>query len=242
VKEPGRSAGPALSLASAGGPDAALRHAARHAPGREAPADRVAAGPPTGQPALPDHGRLPLPAADASPTAAPAASAAAPDPAQALARPEWPARLELGAVPLRLDQALQPPPQQTAQPQAIAAQITLAVGEAREPRLEIRLDPPELGRVQIHLQPHETGLKAVLVAERPETQDLLRRHAETLTRDLGEAGYDNVQLEFGNGRRPADDERRPVLAFAEPSAEPSAPILPAPPRPMPVAGGLDIRL
>jgi hypothetical protein len=37
----------------------------------------------------------------------------------------------------------------------VAGQITLAVTQAAQPQVELRLDPPELGRVQIRLNPTE---------------------------------------------------------------------------------------
>ena len=133
-----------------------------------------------------------------------------------------------------------------AQAQAIAGQITLAVGTTRDRRVEIRLDPPELGRVQIQLTPTDGGLQAVVLAERPETQDLLRRHAEVLARDLGDAGYGEVSLDFAAGGQTETREQetraeaRPAFGASERPA--TAADAPAPARRRPAAGGLDIRL
>jgi hypothetical protein len=132
-------------------------------------------------------------------------------------------------------------------PQALAGQITLAVGRATTDRsVEIRLDPPELGRVQIHLRPTETGLQATVLAERPETHDLLRRHAELLARDLGAAGFRDVSLDFAAGGQtaPGRDEARAAIVAANAAADvpPEAAVQPAPARRDVVAGGLDIRL
>ncbi len=84
-------------------------------------------------------------------------------------------------------------------PQAVVGQLAFAVGQTHDRRVEIRLDPPELGRVQIHLKPIDGGVQAVVLADRPETQDLLRRHADQLARELGEAGYGSVSLDFAAG-------------------------------------------
>jgi flagellar hook-length control protein FliK len=56
-------------------------------------------------------------------------------------------------------------------------------------RFEIRLDPPELGRIDVHLNVDRHGnVASRLVVERPETLDLLRRDAPTLERALESAG------------------------------------------------------
>ena len=122
----------------------------------------------------------------------------------------------------------------------------MAIGRASDERVEIRLDPPELGRVQIHLTRHDGAIQAVVLADRPETQDLLRRHAEVLARELGEAGYDNVSLDFGGGEAQARRDEAPGIDWAEAwpvqAAAPEA--APAVPRRLrrPAAGLLDIRL
>lgn len=100
--------------------------------------------------------------------------------------------------------------QQAVQPQAVLGQITLAMSKSKDKTVEIRLDPPELGRVHIQLTQTEHGLRASVMAERPETHDLLRRHADALARDLGAAGYDKVSLDFSAGQRqaPREDEQK----------------------------------
>ena len=108
----------------------------------------------------------------------------------------------------------------------MAGQLAVAIGRSPDrDRLEIRLDPPELGRVQIHLIRHDGALQALVMADRPETQDLLRRNAEALARELGEAGYDSVSLDFAGGEARAgrDDQRAMDWAQLTPgSAEATA--------------------
>jgi flagellar hook-length control protein FliK len=56
-------------------------------------------------------------------------------------------------------------------------------------RFEIRLDPPELGRIHVRLDIDRNGdITSRLVADRPDTLDLLRRDASTLERALNDAG------------------------------------------------------
>ncbi|WP_424934563.1 flagellar hook-length control protein FliK [Amaricoccus macauensis] len=87
----------------------------------------------------------------------------------------------------------------TARPQTVAQQLSVAVSSAQNGQVEVRLDPAELGRVQIQLQTSEDGVRAVVMAERAETQDLLRRNSDVLTRDLEEAGFNSISLDFTGG-------------------------------------------
>jgi hypothetical protein len=113
-------------------------------------------------------------------------------------------------------------------------------------RVELRLDPPELGRVAIDLRIDDGAVAASVSAERPETLDLLRRHADALQRELASAGFDRATLAFsdrGDGRQGSGrgfDGAHAALGEPEPAA--SA----APPRASAIARGpldrLDIRL
>lgn len=56
-------------------------------------------------------------------------------------------------------------------------------------RFQLRLDPPELGRVEVRMEISSEGkLTAVIAVERPETLDLLQRDARALERSLEDAG------------------------------------------------------
>jgi flagellar hook-length control protein FliK len=58
-------------------------------------------------------------------------------------------------------------------------------------QFDIRLDPPELGRVQVRLSIDATGkAEAHLSADQPQTLDLLQKDAPALARALREAGLD----------------------------------------------------
>jgi hypothetical protein len=120
--------------------------------------------------------------------------------------------------------------------------VGAAIAAARDgDRVELRLDPPELGRVSIDIRIEDGRLSAVLGAERPETLDLMRRHADALQRELSAAGYDRAQLSFGGGDADArrDPGPPPRAAAPYPEAGPAA----APPAPRRDGqGGLDIRL
>ncbi len=61
-------------------------------------------------------------------------------------------------------------------------------------QFDIRLDPPELGRVDVRLSIDASGkAEAHLTADQPQTLDLLQKDAPALTRALREAGLDVSQ-------------------------------------------------
>ncbi len=79
-----------------------------------------------------------------------------------------------------------------------AAQLVAAIRtEAKTGNIEVRLDPPEMGRVRINLSIETAdAVKAVLTVERPETLDHLRRNMSQFIDDLKMAGFASVDLEF----------------------------------------------
>lgn len=85
-------------------------------------------------------------------------------------------------------QAAQPHP--TAQ--HVAATITKAAKDGQSKTLNLRLDPPDLGRLDIRLEfgKDSKKLKAVMVIEKPETYLMLQRDAQTLERSLQQAGLE----------------------------------------------------
>lgn len=233
---PGAAAAPATAAKSAGRAAAEPIVAPAPPPAPEAQAE------PGAKPPDPAEGAAQLrTAAPAAPRAgglegpAPAAPVPVPDPAAAGAAWRLAQATSHGAEAIHA-------PKVSARPRDVAEQITLAVANAAEPRVELRLDPPELGRVQIRLTPTEAGLQAVVLADRPETQDFLRRNAEILRLELTEAGYGAVSLEFSAGQDAAPRDQgegtRRAFAFGEsgPVAQAAAP------RPAAGPGGLDIRL
>jgi flagellar hook-length control protein FliK len=64
-----------------------------------------------------------------------------------------------------------------------------ARAQAGRNRFEIRLDPPELGRVDVRLDVDRSGqVTSRLVVDRPDTLEALRRDAGDLERALQQAG------------------------------------------------------
>lgn len=116
--------------------------------------------------------------------------------------------------------------------------------------VDVALHPEELGRVRLSFSPAEAGLTITIQADRPETLDLLRRHADLLGNDLRQQGFGTISFEFGaqggrDGR--GADTRMPALSSAETAAaegpvqnDPVSPAIPT--LQTPLSGGLDLRL
>ncbi|WP_161862983.1 flagellar hook-length control protein FliK [Algicella marina] len=71
--------------------------------------------------------------------------------------------------------------------------------------VEIRLDPPELGKVRISMSGNEASLTANVFVERAEVEALLRRNADVLHSALSEAGFDGLSLNFGGAAEDLPD-------------------------------------
>lgn len=106
----------------------------------------------------------------------------------------------------------------------LAAQIA-AKFQNGERRFEIRMDPPELGRIEVKLQVgNDNRVQAMLSAERPETLNDLRQYARELERALEESGLqldtDGLSFELSQGeedqsQNPEGSGRFSSLEFAE---------------------------
>ncbi|MFK7761930.1 MAG: flagellar hook-length control protein FliK [Roseobacter sp.] len=84
-------------------------------------------------------------------------------------------------------------------PTLIARQIAEAMQRLPDRPVEISLNPKELGKVRMSVSPFEAGITVNIVAERPETLDLMRRNIEQLVREFQSIGYDNINFAFSQG-------------------------------------------
>ena len=78
----------------------------------------------------------------------------------------------------------------------------LAIAIATDPgtgALDVALSPDELGPLHLHVTTEGDTLRIALTVERPDTLDLLRRHADQLLSDLRQAGFGGATLSFGQG-------------------------------------------
>lgn len=133
----------------------------------------------------------------------------------------------------------EPTQSQSAIPVAHADLGVLAVKIAAKSRqgdrhFDIRLDPPELGRIDVHLFVDQSGrAQAHLSADKPHTLELLQRDSAELRRGLKDAGLDlsNSGLNFslkGQEQRdgtphfmPRSRQATPALVEAPTAARPS---------------------
>lgn len=80
----------------------------------------------------------------------------------------------------------------------VSAQLVAAIQRGpTDKSLDLTLNPAELGRVRISLTPGDAGIVVTIVAERPETLDLMRRHVDTLAQDFLGLGYGRAEFNFG---------------------------------------------
>lgn len=91
---------------------------------------------------------------------------------------------------------------------AVAQQIAASVIRASGDRVEVRLDPPELGRVALSFQIRDDLVIAHVSADKSETSDLLRRNGDDLQRALKESGFGDVELDFSGGGEAQEGQAR----------------------------------
>ncbi|WP_111734727.1 flagellar hook-length control protein FliK [Roseovarius amoyensis] len=131
---------------------------------------------------------------------------------------------------------------------AITPQIAAAVQASGDRSVEIVLSPVELGKVRITLSPGEAGMAVNILADRPETLDLLRRHADLLAQDFRELGYGGTEFSFGSDSRSTGQERGAVPGAAAAQGDSGLPVTAQDDTPRQLAGRLapdgrmDIRL
>lgn len=127
-------------------------------------------------------------------------------------------------------------------PKSFPAALAHSVTASGHARAELILEPVELGRMRFEFVTQGDRVQINLTAERLETLDLLRRHAEELRQEFRASGLDTGTLNFSQWGQPA--KHQPRSEFAD------ATDLPLPPQPVPLAApqarangaGLDLRL
>jgi len=110
-------------------------------------------------------------------------------------------------------------------------------------QVEIALRPEELGSVRMALSFNETGAVVIVAAERAETLDLLRRHADALADALRDLSHSSVGFSFGDMKQDADPQAASDASQGDPLADPqTSQHLPAAPALRLTTSGLDLRL
>lgn len=133
-------------------------------------------------------------------------------------------------------------------PPQVARQIaTAAASMARDPSVpvDIALDPPELGRVRLSLVEVNGAMTLSIIAERPETVELMRRHLVLLADEFARQGLDAPSVNISGGGQGGRDADRHDQSFSQGRliADRAAPE----PMPAPIVrhgadGALDLRL
>ena len=145
--------------------------------------------------------------------AEPRAAAAAPADKQpeppSAAQPAPAARVDLVAAPRVVQVGYQTSQQQLNLPQ-LAFELVRQVQDGNT-RFQIRLDPPELGKIDVRLDIDASGkVNARLTVEKAETLDLMQRDQRGLERALQQAGLDGARtsLEFSLRQNPFSGGQR----------------------------------
>ncbi|NPD17518.1 hypothetical protein HOY34_20245 [Xinfangfangia sp. D13-10-4-6] len=92
-------------------------------------------------------------------------------------------------------------------PAHLPSQITQSIVNTGGTTTEIRLSPEELGSLRIEVATDGDRVSLTLLAERPDTLDLLRRHADRLMAEFRAAGFNEAAMEFGT-LNPGDGQQQ----------------------------------
>lgn len=94
-------------------------------------------------------------------------------------------------------------------------------------RFDIRLDPPEMGRIDIRMEVRKDGqVAAHMTVDRPETLDLLQRDARALQQALNNAGLqaDSDSLNFSLRDQSSESDRRDFASGERGAGNPDMPV------------------
>lgn len=141
--------------------------------------------------------------AEVRPPAAAAAAVVEQAEPQAVTQPAQLGRADAVAAPRVVQAGYQTSQQQLNLPQ-LAFEVVRQASEGNT-RFQIRLDPPELGKIDVRLEIDRSGqVNARLTVEKSETLDLMQRDQRGLERALQQAGLDGAKtnLEFSLKQNP----------------------------------------
>ncbi|WP_170383882.1 flagellar hook-length control protein FliK [Ruegeria atlantica] len=127
---------------------------------------------------------------------------------------------------------------------AVANQIATLVSARGQPgTIEVALNPEELGRVSIVLNGREDGLHMTILAERPETLDMMRRHLSVLETEFQNFGLGDLSIDLGTSSdaQHDDSETGESRNLSDSQPEPAPAAGPSIPKLGP-DGRIDIRL
>ena len=114
-------------------------------------------------------------------------------------------------------------------PESVAPIVAAHAHSPNVGPLEIVLNPQELGHLRFEIRHSGEQVSVLLTAERPETLDLMRRHADQLVTELRQSGFSDASLSFGQWAQGGDAPYQPIPA--DDDAENAPQIVPFTPRP-----------
>jgi len=92
---------------------------------------------------------------------------------------------------------------------SVIGQITQNIPAKDGTITEMSLDPAKLGKVRLRLHTTDIGVQLQIIAERPETTDLMRRHLPALTAEFQDLGYQNIGFSFSDSRQNHSNQETP---------------------------------
>jgi len=97
---------------------------------------------------------------------------------------------------------------------SIAQQLVATITNQDSTRSEIQLNPKELGSVRMQLFVQDSTISLTILAERQETNDLMRRNIETLTEEFQQLGFESITFAFSENHdaRENNQDERPFAA------------------------------
>ncbi len=136
-------------------------------------------------------------------------------------------RMESASLGIGLARDL-PKPAQAETARAIAAQINDVMMRRGDGGFELALHPEELGRVRVLMKPTEGAMTLAIVAERPETLDLMRRHIDQLAAEFRDMGYSAVHVDLSGAGNDKGDSQTGYGATSDSSDDDGDLAAPAP--------------
>ncbi len=123
-----------------------------------------------------------------------------------------------------------------------ANQIAAAINSQQGRATEIALSPKELGRVRLSITAIDSTITVNILAERPETTDLLRRHIDALAHEFQSLGYEDISFAFGGDAQSNSDPDTADQNFAGSATDSTVGQDIVPPSGPQSNSGLDLRL